>query len=82
VNGTSIPSPTKDLWKQREKRLELIGIDWFPQPNSWMRKWERLRDFWKEYGHHEVPKWADPELLSGLAASEINAASTNIYWQI
>jgi hypothetical protein len=68
VNGAFSPSTTDEIWKVREKRLESIGIDWFPQANCWMRKWERLCDFWKEYGHHEVPEWADPELFKWTSA--------------
>jgi hypothetical protein len=52
-------SAPQALLKQQHKRLESIGFEWQPQTMYWRRNWERLRDFWKEQGHHQVPSTAD-----------------------
>jgi hypothetical protein len=62
ANDTITSSTTQELWNVREKRLESIGIDWQPLESAWWRNWERLRFFWKKYGHHKVPRVADANL--------------------
>lgn len=55
----------EDLTQVQRDRLEALGFEWeSTQDRAWMNKFERLKAYWKRFGHSRVPTSYpdDPEL--------------------